>query len=229
MVIGERVRLVGGEGLHAARVLRMKRGDLALLSDGKGNWSETVVDDSESKSVVLRVMDSGFQPKRKISITVVQGVIKADRRKENMELLVQAGVDRIVPWQAARSIAKLEGGVEKLQIASREASKQARRYWHTEVSEVVNTRQLASIVRAADFAFLMDAGAETRLTDYFPTNKYVESVVVIIGPEGGITEEEMEMLAAEGAQMVKLGRPILRSAHAGMAAVAALSVALGLW
>ena len=75
----------------------------------------------------------------------------------------------------------------------------------------------------------MDAGAETRLTDYFPTNKYVESVVVIIGPEGGITEEEMEMLAAEGAQMVKIGRPILRSAHAGMAAVAALSVALGLW
>jgi 16S rRNA (uracil1498-N3)-methyltransferase len=229
MAIGERVRLVGGEGNHAAKVLRLEPGDETLLSDGRGNWSQTVVEDNDKKSVVLRVVDSGHQQKRKISITVVQAVIKADRRKENMELLVESGVDRIVPWQAARSIAKLEDGVEKLQIAAREASKQARRYWHTEVTDVVNTRQLAGIVRSADFTLLLDSEAEARLTDFFPSNRYIETVVVIIGPEGGITSEEMEILAAEGAQIVKLGRPILRSAHAGMAAVAALSVALGLW
>jgi 16S rRNA (uracil1498-N3)-methyltransferase len=229
MILGERVRLVGGEGNHAARVLRLQPGAETLLSDGKGNWSRTVVENSDKKSVVLKVLDSGFQAKRKISIIVVQAVIKAERRKENMELLVEVGVDQVVPWQAARSIAKLEDGVEKLQVTAREASKQARRYWHTEVTDVVNTRQLAAIVRSADFALLLDSAADARLTDFFPSNQYIETVVLIIGPEGGITDEEMEILSAEGAQIVKLGRPILRSAHAGIAAVAALSVALGLW
>ena len=229
MILGERVRLVGGEGNHAAKVLRMQPGDEALLSDGRGNWSRTVVEDVDSKSLVLKVLDSGHQKKREISITVVQGITKADRRKENIELLVEVGVDRIVPWQASRSIAKLEDGVEKLQIAARESSKQARRYWHTEVTEVVNTNQLLALVRHSDFTFLCDSEAEARLTDFFPTQRYIENVLVIIGPEGGITSEEMEMLSAEGAQIVKLGRPIIRSAHAGMAAVAALSVALGLW
>lgn len=229
MALGERVRLVGGEGEHAAKVLRMQPGDETLLSDGRGNWSQTVVEDVDKKSMVLRVLDSGHQKKRDISITVVQGNVKADRRKENIELLVEAGVDRIVPWQSARAIARFDEGVEKLQVAAREAGKQARRYWHTEVTEVVNTNQLLGLVRHADFAFLFDAEAEARLTDFFPTHKYIENVLVIIGPEGGITPEEMEMLTAEGAQIVKLGRPILRAAHAGMAAVAALSVALGLW
>jgi 16S rRNA (uracil1498-N3)-methyltransferase len=227
--LGERIRLVGDEGFHAARVLRLRRGEEHLLSDGKGRWSRTQVVGVDKRSVDLSVLESGFQIPRDISITVVQGIVKSDRTKENIELLVESGVDRIVPWKATRCVGKLPRGVDKLKEAVRESGKQCRRYWLPDVADEVDTDRLLSIIRSADFTLVLDSSADAKLTEFFPNHQHIESVVLVIGPEGGITDEEIETMAAAGAQIAKLGRPILRSSHAGIAAVAALSVALGLW
>jgi 16S rRNA (uracil1498-N3)-methyltransferase len=135
--INERFRLIGHVGHHIARVLRAVPGEEILLSDGKGYWSRVTIIAVEKNSVDLAVLETGFQPSRDISITVVQGITKGDRTRENIELLVQAGVDRIVPWKASRSIGKLPDGVEKLKIAVLEAGKQSRRYYLPEVTDVV--------------------------------------------------------------------------------------------
>jgi 16S rRNA (uracil1498-N3)-methyltransferase len=123
--INERCRLVGHVGHHIARVLRAMPGEELLLSDGKGYWSRVSIIGVEKTAVDLVVLESGHQPSRDVSITVVQGITKGDRTRENIELLVQAGVDRIVPWKASRSIGKMPDGVEKLKIAVIEAGKQS--------------------------------------------------------------------------------------------------------
>jgi len=227
--INERCRLVGHVGHHIARVLRAVPGEELLLSDGKGYWSRATVIGVEKNSVELVVLESGHQPARDVSITVVQGITKNDRTRENMELLVQAGVDRIVPWKASRSIGKLPDGVEKLRIAVIEAGKQSRRYYLPEVTDVVDTEQLQAILRSADLSIVLEAHTEKKLSEVVNKNHHLISVVLVVGPEGGISEAELGKMEEAGAIPAKLGRTILRSAHAGIAGVSALSVALGLW
>ena len=227
--INERCRLVGHVGHHIARVLRAVPGEEILLSDGKGYWSRVTIIAVEKSAVELVVLESGHQAPRDISITVVQGITKSDRTRENIELLVQAGVDRIVPWKASRSIGKLSDGVEKLKIAVIEAGKQSRRYYLPEVADVVGIEQLTSIIRSADLSIVLEAHTDKKLSEVVNKNHHITTVVLIVGPEGGIDDMELEKMEAAGAIPAKLGRTILRSAHAGIAAVSALSVALGLW
>lgn len=227
--VNERCRLVGHIGHHISRVLRAVPGEELLLSDGKGHWSKVTVITIDKVSVELAVLESGTQAPRDIAITVVQGITKGDRSRENIELLVQAGVDRIVPWKASRSIGKLPDGVDKLKIAVIEAGKQSRRYYLPEVDDVVDMEQLQSIIRSADLSIVLEAHTEKKLSEVVDKNAHLTSVVLIIGPEGGISDQELEKMVEAGAIPAKLGRTILRSAHAGIAAVSALSVTLGLW
>lgn len=227
--LGEVIRLVGDEGFHAATVLRLQEGEEHLLSDGRGRWSRTEVVEVGKRTVDFTILESGFEIPRDVQITVVQAVLKGERARENIELLVAAGVDRIVPWEAKRSIGKLPRGIEKIKITVREAGKQSRRFWLPEVAEPVDTDQLLAIIRSADFSLVLDADADAKLTDFFPHHLHIDSLVLIIGPEGGATYDEIETMMAAGAQLAKLGRPILRASHAGMVAVTAASIAMGLW
>jgi 16S rRNA (uracil1498-N3)-methyltransferase len=229
MHINEQCRLVGHVGHHIARVLRAVPGEEILLSDGKGSWSRVTITGVVKSAVELVVLESGHQAPSEVSITVVQGITKSDRTRENIELLVQAGVDRIVPWKASRSIGKLPDGVEKLKIAVIDAGKQSRNYYLPEVADVVNMEQLQSIIRSADLSVVLEAHSDQKLSEVVNKNHHPTSVVLIIGPEGGISESELEKMAEAGAISAKLGRTILRSAHAGIAAVSAMSAVLGLW
>ena len=227
--INERIRLVGQIGHHLARVLRATPGEELLLSDGHGHWSRVCVTEVDKTSVDLAVLESGYQPDREISITIVQAITKGERTRENIELLVEAGVDRIVPWQASRSIGRLPDGVGKLQAAVVEAGKQSRRYYLPEVADVADTSRLLAIIRSADLALVLDAHATEKLTEIVSKVAYIKSVVLVVGPEGGMTDEELQAMSNDGAKLVRLGRPIFRSAHAGVAGISAVSVALGLW
>ena len=227
--LGEVIRLVGDEGFHAASVLRLQRGEEHLLSDGRGRWSRTQVVAVGKRTVDLSVLETGFRAPRDVAVTVVQGVVKSDRTRENIELLVASGVDRIVPWEAKRSVGKLPRGNDRWKIAVREAGKQSRRFWLPEVADPVEIDQLLAIIRSADFTLVLDADADAKLTDFFPHHQHLDHLVLVIGPEGGITPDEIELMSAAGAQTARLGKPILRSSHAGIVAVTALNIVLGLW
>ena len=223
--VGTSYEFANDDANHAIRVLRMQKGDEFMLSDGKGSWSQVVATEVKKKSMQVRVMDSGFQDPLATTITVVQAIPKGDRAKEAIELLTEAGVDRIVPWLSARSIGK---GSDKFATTAREASKQSRRFRIPEVTDMATTAQICDAIKVSDLAIAFHESATTKLSDQVSSHN-VEHLLIIIGPEGGLTDEEIGAFTEAGAKVALMGRPILRSAHAGIAAVSAVSALLKVW
>ena len=210
---------------HAIRVLRMAAGDVFMLADGTGAWSQVKAFAIKKKSIEVEVIATGFQEALATTITVVQALPKSDRAKEAIELLTEAGVDRIVPWAAARSIGKVS---EKFSVTAREASKQSRRLRIPEITDIATTEQICEAIKLSDLAIAFHESTDVKLSDCISSHN-VAHLLIIIGPEGGITPTELEAFKEAGAKVALMGRPILRSAHAGIAAVAAVSALLKVW
>jgi 16S rRNA (uracil1498-N3)-methyltransferase len=212
---------------HAIKVMRIAVGEIFNLSDGNGNWSRVVVEDVTKKSMRVRVLETGHQEPLPTQFTIVQAIPKGDRIKESIELSTEGGADRIVMWKSARSIGRSEDKIEKLQNTAREASKQSRRFYIPQVQGVATTDNIVDEIAKSDLALILHESAVTTLSQSVTAG--ARKVLIIIGPEGGLTDEEIETFAAAGGKVVLLGRPILRSAHAGLAALAAVNTALSMW
>jgi 16S rRNA (uracil1498-N3)-methyltransferase len=223
--IGQIYEFDNEDATHAVRVLRMKAGDTFMLSDGNGSWSQVKAFAVKKKSLEVEVVASGFQENLPTTITVVQALPKSDRAKEAIELLTEAGVDRIVPWQSSRSIGKAS---DKFSVTAREASKQSRRLRIPEVTDIATTEQICEAIKLSDLAVVFHESSTTKLSDAISSHN-VAHLLIIIGPEGGITPTELDLFTEAGAKVALMGRPILRSAHAGIAAVAAISALLKVW
>ena len=215
------------DALHAVRVLRTDVGDIFNLSDGNGAWSKLIVREAAKKSLRVEVLESGFEEPLAQSFTVIQAIPKGDRIKEAIELCAEGGADRIVMWKAARSIGKSEDKIDKLQTTAREVSKQSRRLRIPSVVGVATTENIIDEIAKVDLAIVLHESA------LIPISQVVipgaKKVAIIIGPEGGLTDDEVDTFAAAGAKVALLGRPVLRSAHAGLAALSAVNTALSVW
>lgn len=226
-VVGSEYEFSSEDAHHAIKVLRISVGEIFNLSDGKGGWARVNVLAINKKSMQVKVLESGFEEPLDQQFTIIQAIPKGDRIKESIELSTEGGADRIILWKAARSIGRADEKIEKLQQTAREASKQSRRLRIPTVLGVVTTENIVDEIAKADLALVFHESASMKLSQVVvPTAK---KVVVIIGPEGGLTDGEIERFAAAGAKVALMGRPILRSAHAGLAALAALNTALSVW
>ncbi|MET7399023.1 16S rRNA (uracil(1498)-N(3))-methyltransferase [Dactylosporangium sp. NPDC005572] len=216
-------RLDGPEGHHAADVQRITAGERLLLGDGRGGIATAVVTAARKGVLELDVEGVEQVPAPAPAITVVQGIAKGERGELAVQLMTELGVDRIVPWQAARSIARWKDAkpLERWRSTVREAAKQSRRPWLPEVTEPVRQLRLegAVLVLHEEAAVPLSAVELPSSTD----------ITLVVGPEGGIAPEELDTLSAAGARPVRLGREVLRTSSAGAAAIAALSVRLGRW
>ena len=214
--------LDGPEGHHAADVQRLAPGESLLLADGAGGLARGVVVAARRGALTVDVSDVSFRPAPSPSITVVQGIAKGERAELAVQLLTEVGVDRIVPWQAARSIAKWKDAkpLERWRSTVREAAKQSRRAWLPVVDAAVTTKQLAL---GGTVLVLHEEATEPLSAVALPA---AGEITLVVGPEGGVAPEELEMI---GGAAVRLGREVLRTSTAGAAAVAALSVRLGRW
>jgi 16S rRNA (uracil1498-N3)-methyltransferase len=222
--VGAKYEFNNEDALHAIRVLRAEIEDVYALSDGKGAWSKVRVLNVAKKAMQVEVLESGFEDALLTQFTIVQAIPKGDRAKESVELLTEGGADRIVMWASARSIGK---GSDKFQVTAREASKQSRRYRIPTVSGAATTENVVDEIAKADLAIVFHECAKEKISDIAVSG--AKKVVIIIGPEGGLTDEEVDLFAAAGAKVAHLGRPILRSAHAGLAALSSVSTALKVW
>jgi 16S rRNA (uracil1498-N3)-methyltransferase len=215
------------DALHAIRVLRTKSGDLFNLSDGKGSWSHVEAIEVHKKHMTVQVLKSDYQNPLEIHFTVIQAIPKGDRIKEAIELCTEGGADRIMMWKAARSIGKSDDKIEKLQTTAREASKQSRRFRIPEVIGVAATNAVVDQIAQADLAIVFHESATMKVSELVVPG--CTKVAIIIGPEGGLTDDEIDTFAASGAKVALMGRPVLRSAHAGRAALSAVNTALSVW
>ena len=226
--IGSNYEFEGDDAGHAIRVLRTQIGESLALSNGLGAWSVVEVIAITKKSMTVRVTSSGFEEALPIEFTVAQALTKGDRIKESIELNTAGGADVILLWAAARSIGKASPDLmQKLAMTAREASKQTRRNRIPFVMGVLDAKKIAAEIPNYDLAIIFHESAAQKLTDVVKPG--AKKVLLIIGPEGGITDEELALFKSAGAQVALMGRPIFRSAHAGMAALSGVNAALKIW
>ena len=220
--VGARYSFNSEDANHAIKVLRIEVGEIFQVSDGNGGWANVQVNQVTKRSLETTVLEVGRQEPLEIKFTVVQALPKSDRAKEAVELLTEAGADVIVPWLANRSISRTEV-ISKFATTAREASKQSRRLFIPQLHETVKERGVIELIKNADLALVFHESAQVKLSEIITPQTKAKNVVIVIGPEGGITEEELATFAAAGAHVAGLGRPILRSAHAGLAALSAVN------
>jgi len=228
----EQIVLRGQEGRHATTVRRLVAGESAYLTDGAGTVVQCVVDAARQGELVLTVIDRQSEPRPEPSITVVQAVPKGDRGELAVELLTEVGVDVVVPWAAERCVAQWRGeraakSVARWQSTALQAAKQSRRAWIPEVTEQVGLAAVADRVRHAELGILLDADAPGRLADLTKPNS--GEIVLVVGPEGGITTGEQEALTAAGAISARLGPTVLRASSAGVVAAGVLLSGTARW
>lgn len=228
---GETIEIGGDEAHHAIKVLRVNLGEEVLISDGAGKWVRAKVEDIAKKTFSARVLERSFQESRTPKLVVVQALPKSDRVKEAIEILVESGVDLIIPWQSERSISKWQSdSLAKWQVVAAVATKQSRRFRIPEIIEQLSLSKLLEIESEKSAIVVMHESAEAKISTVV-TTKFAElnEIIIVIGPEGGLSENELEILEGAGAHIVGLGPEVFRSAHAGGAALSAVSALIGRW
>jgi 16S rRNA (uracil1498-N3)-methyltransferase len=224
--------LSGAEGRHAATVRRIRPGERADVADGDGMVAECVVTAAGGGQVELLVRARHEVPVPQPRIAVVQAIPKGDRAELAVETMTEVGVDVIVPWEAERCVARWPAGRAAKSLArwrstAREAAKQARRARVPEVTALASSADVTARIAAAAQAIVLEPGAADGLARLpLPGSG---DIVVVVGPEGGVSPGETATFAAAGAVLSRLGASVLRTSTAGAVAAAVLMSRCGRW
>ncbi len=229
---GQVVAVEGAEARHAVTVSRVRAGERLRLGNGAGLIVEGTVLTAENAVLTLRIDDAVQNAAATPRIRLVQALAKGDRDELAIQAATELGVDGVVPWAAARSITRWEGakiakGQERWSSIVREASKQSIRAWLPEVAPLTSTKQLAALAGHTRM-LLLNPTATGRLTEVAVATDD-RDIVLVVGPEGGISSAELLLLESSGATSVRLGDTVLRTSTAGPAAIAILNATLGRW
>jgi 16S rRNA (uracil1498-N3)-methyltransferase len=227
---GAIVELSGAEARHAVTVSRTRPGEAVTIGNGRGLVVRGEVTAAEPALVAVRARTvERVEPPRPV-VTLVQALAKGGRDELAVQTATELGVDRVVPWESDRSIvrwsgAKRQKGRERWQAIAREAGKQSMRAWLPAVEEAADAHEVAASAGDA-LVLVLDPNASDPLSGVQPDGR---DIVLIVGPEGGITDREFTVFAGAGGRRVRLGDAVLRTSSAGPAALAVLNVALGRW
>jgi 16S rRNA (uracil1498-N3)-methyltransferase len=229
---GERILLDGAEGRHAATVRRITNGERVDLTDGAGMLASCVVVEARRDALVLDVTRRRDDPAPASRLVVVQALAKGDWGELAVQTLTEVGVDVVVPWAAARSVARWRGergrkALDRWRTTAREAAKQARRSRFPDVVELASTAQVVARLRAAALGVVLHEEAREPLVHLELPSR--GDIVMVVGPEGGITTPELTGFLAAGGRACRLGPSVLRTSTAGVAGAAVLLARAGRW
>jgi 16S rRNA (uracil1498-N3)-methyltransferase len=246
VVAGQDVELTGDEARHAVVVRRIRAGEQVALTDGAGTTAVCTVVSAEASVLGAEVESVTTTPAELPRVVVVQAIPKGDRGELAVELATEAGVDAVLPWRAARCVARWDDGPRGDKALARwrstvlAATKQSRRAWLPEVGEPLGTAELTARCAAADAALVLHESAGESIAaavrELLPTARpgggpdaAPAELLLVVGPEGGITDDELASLCAVGARPVRLGPEVLRASTAAAVALGALGVLTGRW
>ncbi|MBU2552457.1 MAG: 16S rRNA (uracil(1498)-N(3))-methyltransferase [Proteobacteria bacterium] len=232
-----RVRFQPAEARHARDVLRLKSGDPVLLIDGTGTEYSARISSIDRSGVEAEIIEtrSGL-PEPTVDLTLALALLRPD----NMDLVVQKSVElglkTLIPMQTGRTAAHLASGsalrrLERWRRIAAQALKQCRRSVPVQIEAVHDFDQALKAASRADTRLMFhpppglpDRRAWSELLGAAPPRP---SVFIMIGPEGGFTDEETDRALEKGFHLVGLGPRILRSETAALAAVTILGFELG--
>ncbi len=221
---GQKVRIDGKDARHIQKSLRMNIGESLMICDGIGYDAETVVDAFDGDTVVLRVIRAfANQTEPTVKVTLYQGLPKGDKLETIIQKCVELGVTEIVPVVMSRSIAKpgdkIQNKLERWQKISDEAAGQSGRGILPKVREPISFDRALKDWENEKVLVCYEKGGQPLGESVCPQNGRISFVV---GPEGGISEEEIERMKQIGAVIVSMGPRILRTETAPIAALAVL-------
>lgn len=230
---GGTVVLEGPEGRHAVSVRRLRPGEHVVLTDGEGTGAAGVVESVSGKDrLEVTVTSLRTEAEPQPGITVVQALPKGDRGELAVETMTETGADVIVPWAASRCVTQWKGergqkSLARWRSTAREAGKQARRMRFPEVAPLATTAEVAQILRGAALGVVLHEEASVPLAvAELPADG---RIVLVVGPEGGVSPQELAAFTEAGARTCRLGPSVLRTSTAGTAATALLLGRTGRW
>jgi len=229
---GDSVVLDGAEGRHAAVVRRLRPGERVVVTDGLGTSVECSVAEVSKSGLVCDVHNRRSVPAPSPRLVVVQALPKGDRAELAVQMLTEVGADVIVPWSAARCVVHWRGDRAAKSLArwrsnAREAGKQARRWWLPEVADLATTADVAKLLGSASLPVVLHEAAQLPLAEMSVPDR--GDIVVVVGPEGGISDAEVATFEEAGAQAARLGPSVLRTSTAGAVAGGVLLSRTGRW
>ena len=228
---GDTVLLSGPEGRHAATVRRVRVGEAVDLADGRGMRAHCRVTSLGLDVVHLRVVSREVEPEPAPRLVLVQAIAKGDRGELAVELATEVGIDEIIPWSAERCVVKWEGvrgerALSRWRSTAREAGKQSRRARHPQIATWLDTPALLDRVAGTTCLLLHEGADEPLASTVLPSSG---EVLLVVGPEGGITDRELAALQGAGGRAVRLGTSVVRTSTAGAVAAAVVSARTARW
>ena len=231
-LVGSTFVLGGPEAKHAVSVRRMAPGEAIAVSDGAGIKIRGKVSKVSKDNLDLVVESVETLATPNVQLHLVQALAKGDRDELAIQACTELGVYGIIPWQSDRSVSiwkydKKIKGQTRWQTIVTEAAKQSLRAFAPKVEAVHNSEELVTRLAAFDAVMVLDPEAKTSISRVsIPSSG---SIAVVVGPEGGISDPELEAFSLAGFSSVSMGTGVLRTSTAGMAAVSYLQAKLGDW
>lgn len=231
--------LAGDEARHAVTVNRLRVGERISIGDGAGLVVHGTISTVAPGALEIIVESVREEQATTPALWLAQALAKGDRDEMAIQAATELGVSGVIPWAADRSVSKWVGvkvdkGIERWSAIVREAAKQSIRSWVPAVGEHVSTKQLARLAGESRM-LVLDPTAQLRLSEVDLTTAATTAggeplrMVLVVGPEGGISSHELVLLEEAGALRVRLGAEILRTSTAGPAALAVLNARLERW
>ncbi len=225
------VKLKGADAHHLC-VRRAKPGDLVHVGDGAGRLIDAVIETVEGVRATASIVKADYVDRPSPELTVFQGLAKSGKVDWVVEKLVELGVDEVAVFAAGRSVpawdaAKGQAMRARWERVAYAASKQSRRAWLPTVTGPLNPAALLLRIESSPATLVADPDADSSLRAVLMDLGPVSGVAIVVGPEGGLSREEVGRMVDAGARPVSLGRQILRTETAGLALAAVVMHHLG--
>lgn len=237
--VSDQVTLGPAESAHAVKAMRLQSGEPVVVADGCGQYASGVVADASATGMAVKISERGSTPEPQPRLVLVQALAKGDRDLLGIQTATEVGVDAVVPWQAQRSVVRLKADkidktLAKWTSGLVTAAKQARRTRVPALHEPVNGTEIVELVTSSAIVLVLDESATESLAGVLSgldtqALHTATDLVLVVGPEGGISEAEGSALIEAGAHAVRIGDHVMRSSTAGPVAVALVQQLLSRW
>jgi 16S rRNA (uracil1498-N3)-methyltransferase len=229
---GSKIRIAGAEAKHAMSVRRLQVGEAISVSDGQGQKARGKVSELSKDFLELNVESVENIERPKPQLVLVQALAKGDRDEMAVQACTELGIQTVIPWQSERSVSiwkseKQDKHRLRWQTIATEAAKQSLRPFIPEVEKVLGTAELIDRLQSFDLTLVLDPTSSTALTSVSLIGH--QSIAIVVGPEGGISPDELAAFSAAGARVVHMGASVMRTSTAGAIAVGGLLMRSQRW
>lgn len=220
--LDNKVIIKGNDFNHIKNVLRMKNGEKFYVSNKVSGDSYLVnLDNYSQDEVICNIIEKMDSKESNVKVTLFQGLPKADKMEYIIQKSVELGVYNIVPVDMKFCVAKLNNEEKKIfrwQTISEAAAKQSKRNIIPKIENKISFKNMLEVLKDFDLAIIAyENENKTNLKEILQKNKNINNIAIIIGPEGGLSQDEVEQLIENGAKSASIGKRILRTETASLA------------